>query len=118
MARPRQNERRVAINGLVLHLNLENVCLFAHARTGAVMGLTSAGDKVGYGPRRFQEDTRWSSDGWYELRGLPWELQQKNRVHAGFCPVVRFNLADDGAPVLAPPHRQFFQGQSVRNSCS
>ena len=34
------------------------------------------------------------------LSGLPWELQQKNRD-------MLDNLADDGAPVLAPPHRQF-----------
>ena len=84
------------MNGLVLPMKLENVCLFAHVRIGAV---TSAGVEVAYCPRRFPKDTRWSSDGWYELRGLPWELQHKNRD-------MRDNLADDGAPVLAPPHRQ------------
>ena len=69
---------------------------FAGHRTGAVVGLTSAGVKVGKCPRRFPEDTRWSAGPWKELRGLLWEFQPKHRN-------MPDNLADEAALVLAPP---------------
>ena len=40
-----------------------------------VIGLTSAGVKVGSCPKRVPEDTTWSTDGWLELQDLPWELR-------------------------------------------
>ena len=46
---------------------------------GAVIGLTLAGVKVGSCPRRFPENTRWSKDGWLELRGFPIDLQPRDR---------------------------------------
>ena len=50
-----------------------------HAGTGAVIGLTLAGVKVGSCPRRFSKNTRWSKDGLLELRGFPIDLQPRNR---------------------------------------
>lgn len=50
-----------------------------HARTGAVMGLTSEGVKFGTGVSRLSESERWSQEGLNELRGLPWDLQPRVR---------------------------------------
>ena len=62
-----------------------------HARTGAVIGLTSPG-----------------TDGRLGLRGLPSELQPRNRDTPD-------NLADEASPALALPRPEVLQGQSVRN---
>ena len=43
------------------------------ARTGAVIGRLQQASKVGSCPKR--ENTKWSTDGWLEMKGLPWELQ-------------------------------------------
>ena len=50
-----------------------------HAQTGAVIGLTSGGVKVGSCPKRCPLNTRWSVAGRLEVRGLLWELQPRNR---------------------------------------
>ena len=62
-----------------------------------IIGLTSAGVRVGSCPKRVPEDTRWSTDGWLELQDLPWEL-----------------LADAAVPALALPRPDFLQGQALR----
>jgi len=50
-----------------------------HARTGAVIGLTSQGVRVGQVAKRLPTAERWSVDGWEDLRGLPWNLVPDER---------------------------------------
>ena len=70
----------------------------------------AAGVKVGNCPKRFPENTRWSTDGWPELRSLPWELQTTHRD-------MPDNLANEAALALALalPKRQVLQGPVVRH---
>jgi hypothetical protein len=51
-----------------------------HARTGAVMGLTEDGVKVGSGIKRVAVEDRWTLDGWDSLRGLPWCTRPAQRA--------------------------------------
>ena len=46
-----------------------------HARSNAVMGLTSSGVKFGYAVSRLPEKDRWLCDGLGELKGAPWDIQ-------------------------------------------
>ena len=58
-------------------------------------------------PHDFQS-TRWGTDVWLELRGMPWDLQPKNRDVPG-------NFADEAAPTLELPRPEVVQGQAVSN---
>ena len=50
-----------------------------HARTGSVIGITKEGIKKGAGVKRLPLEERWISEGWKELRGLPWNLKPDSR---------------------------------------
>lgn len=50
-----------------------------HARSNAVLGLSSEGLKVGMAVKRLGIKERWSFDGWSELRGLPWDVNSKRQ---------------------------------------
>ena len=74
-----------------------------HARTGAVMGLTSEGVKFGTGVSRLAASERWSTEGLEELRGLPWDLQPRLRearavADAEGVSVPRFPHLPAGSP--------------------
>ena len=68
-----------------------------HARTGAVMGLTSEGVKFGTGVSRLAASERWSTEGLEELRGLPWDLQPRLRE-------ARAIVGSEGVSVPRFPH--------------
>ena len=44
-----------------------------HARSNAVLGISSEGLKVGMAAKRLSEKERWSMEGWGDLCGLPWD---------------------------------------------
>ena len=67
-----------------------------HARTGAVIGLTSQGVRVGQVAKRLPAAERWSTEGWEDLRGLPWSLAPDERD-------ARVDLGEGGA--VLPPMR-------------
>ena len=69
-----------------------------HARTGAVIGLTPAGVKVGSCPKRFLENTRWGTGGWLELCSLLWMLHT--------------NLADEAATSVGITETRSFAATS------
>ena len=50
-----------------------------HARTGAIMGLTSEGIIYGRLGRRVPEEERWTLEGWENLKGVPWNLNPTGR---------------------------------------
>ena len=79
-----------------------------HARTGAVIGLTSQGVRIGQVARRLPAAERRSTDGWEDLKGLPWSLVPDERdapVDLGegavFPPVP-------AAPEVDPQPRNFY----------
>ena len=51
-----------------------------HSRTGALLGLTRDGLKIGTRVSRLPASERWLLDGWSELRGLPWEVAPRARA--------------------------------------
>lgn len=50
-----------------------------HARTGAVVGLSADGVKVGQVAKRLPTSERWSFDGWEDIKGLPWDTNPDRR---------------------------------------
>ena len=50
-----------------------------HGRTGALLVMTKDGVIRGNGARRMPEERRWSTEGWDELKGLPWDVRPKRR---------------------------------------
>ena len=58
---------------------LEGRYLGHHGRTGALLAITSEGVRRGKGLRRLPESERWTEVGWKELRGLPWEVEARER---------------------------------------
>jgi len=59
-----------------------------HARTGALLALTSDGLKAGTGVRRLTEDERWSTNGWEQLKGLPWDVATRAKPEAPEKPIA------------------------------
>ena len=51
-----------------------------HGRTGALLVMTKDGVMKGGGARRMPEEKRWTTEGWSELKGLPWEVQPRQRT--------------------------------------
>ena len=43
-----------------------------HARTGAMIGITTDCERLG---RRLHEAERWDQTGWQDLKGVPWDLR-------------------------------------------
>ena len=74
-----------------------------HGRTGALLAITPEGVKRGTGLRRLPAEERWTTDGWEELKGYPWDVQSRRRSEV---PAV---AGDEAAReisrdlVLAPP---------------
>ena len=48
-----------------------------HPRDGSMMVITDEGVKKAVGFRRLPGEQRWSTDGWANLKGLPWDVTQK-----------------------------------------
>ena len=46
-----------------------------HARTGAMIGITTDGIVCGRLGRRFPKAERWDQTGWQDLKGVPWDLR-------------------------------------------
>ena len=46
-----------------------------HARTGAMIGITTDGTVYGRLRRRSPEAERWDQTGWQDLKGVPWDLR-------------------------------------------
>ena len=46
-----------------------------HARTGAMIGITTDGIVCGRLGRRLPEAERWDQTGWQDLKGVPWDLR-------------------------------------------
>ena len=46
-----------------------------HARTGAMIGVTTDGIDCGRLGRRLPEAERWDQTGWQDLNGVPWDLR-------------------------------------------
>ena len=46
-----------------------------HARTGAMIGITTDGIVYGRLGRRLPEAERWDQTGWQDLKGVPWDLR-------------------------------------------
>ena len=66
-----------------------------HSRSGAILGLTPDGLRVGAAVRRLGEDLRWKSEGLDDLGGLPWDVKKRaigERLESG-----------QRAPRLPPP---------------
>ena len=66
-----------------------------HSRSGAILGLTPGGLRVGAAVRRLGEDLRWKSEGLEDLGGLPWDVKKRaagERLESG-----------QRAPRLPPP---------------
>ena len=51
-----------------------------HARTGAILGLTSQGVIFGRLGRRVPEEERWILEGWDVLKGVPWDMNPTGRA--------------------------------------
>lgn len=64
-----------------------------HSRTGALLGLTREGLKIGFQVSRLPASERWLIDGWSELLGLPWEVAPRARA-------VPKPLSDEQRPEL------------------
>ena len=74
-----------------------------HGRTGALLAITPEGVKRGTGLRRLPAEDRWTTDGWEELKGYPWDVQSRRRSEV---PAVAGDEAAREVPrdlVLAPP---------------
>ena len=71
-----------------------------HARNGAVVILTDEGVRVGAGLKRMPEADRWSADGWYDLKGLPWSLKPVQRDLP--MPAVDDAASAAGLPPMVP----------------
>ena len=54
---------------------IEARCLGQHARTGAMIGITTDGIVCGRLGRRLPEAERWDQTGWQDLKGVPWDLR-------------------------------------------
>ncbi|CAE7246360.1 HCN2, partial [Symbiodinium microadriaticum] len=90
-----------------------------HARTGAVMGLTSEGVKFGTGVSRLAASERWSTERLEELRGLPWDLQPRLRearavVDAEGVSVPRFPLMERDESVRVKDYRNRVQEAAAK----
>ena len=66
-----------------------------HARTNAVLGISSEGLKVGIAVKRLSEKERWDSSGWNELCGYPWDVNSKRQQSD--------REGDEPPPRLPPP---------------
>ena len=66
-----------------------------HSRSGAILGLTPDGLRIGAAVRRLGEDLRWKADDIEELAGLPWDVKKR-------APAARGERVQ-GAPRLPPP---------------
>ena len=53
-----------------------------HGRTGPLLVMTAEGILRGSCARRMREESRWSTGGWGDLKGHPWDIapEQKGRV--------------------------------------
>ena len=48
-----------------------------HARTGSILIMTTEGVVKNTGFRRTNEENRWTVDRWNALRGLPWDVTER-----------------------------------------
>ena len=74
-----------------------------HGRTGVLLVMTKEGVRRGLSFRRVPEEQRWTTDGWEELKGFPWEVKPRERSLR--VPAVGGDEAPQPViqPLLVPP---------------